>query len=248
MAPHQSFIVIVPDDLEGVGPLDSRAPFTEGARTAIAWLKAYEPYLQKQQSRFCVIKDSEFQESLDDYDSWQPCIPDRAICLPLDHEWSTHDTNKKCCLITGGAGFIGSHLARKLLAHNFRVIVIDNLICATGDNITDLKTNPDFLFIRHDVSEPFSISTHLDYVIHAASIPSPADYYKMPVQTMQVGILGTLNALQLAATHEAVFLFASTSEVYGDPEIHPQIESYAGNVDYTSCRARMINQSAAPRL
>lgn len=231
-----TFKVIVPDNLEGVGPLEKEAPFIEGARTALAWIKSFETIFKQRNNTFSIIKDSDFHETLSDYEGCE-IIAHRNILIPLDEEWSNGSSAKKCCLITGGAGFIGSHLSKKLLEKGFRVIVIDNLSCSTGQNIADLSSNPDFLFIKHDVSEPFCITTRLDYVIHAASIPSPADYYKMPLQTMAVGILGTLNVLTVSAEHNARLLFASTSEVYGDPEVHPQVESYAGNVDCMSSRA-----------
>lgn len=234
---NTTFTVVVPDNLKGVGPLEKSAQFLEGARTALAWLKSFETFFAQRNNKIIIIKNSDFHEQLTEYEAYEPHISTRAAILPLDEDWDTSDARKKCCLITGGAGFIGSHLTKKLLANGFRVIVLDNLVCSTGKNIEELATNPDFLFIKHDVSEPFCISTHLDYVIHAASIPTPGDYYKLPLQTMAVGILGTLNTLNVASAHKARYLFTSTSEVYGDPEVHPQVETYAGNVDYMSCRA-----------
>ncbi|MCB1032967.1 MAG: SDR family oxidoreductase [Acidobacteria bacterium] len=134
-------------------------------------------------------------------------------------------------LITGGAGFLGSHLSERLLAEGHRVICVDNLITGRLANIEALKGRPDFRFIEHDVSKPFLIDEPLDYVLHFASPASPIDYLELPIQTLKVGSLGTHNTLGLALAHGARYLLASTSEVYGDPLIHPQPETYWGNVN-----------------
>ena len=133
-------------------------------------------------------------------------------------------------LITGGAGFIGSHLIRRFLKEGHEVICIDNL--ATG-NMGNLKDLPDgkFSFVNHDVTEYIDVDGHLDYILHFASPASPADYLRLPIQTLKVGSLGTHNALGLAKAKGSKFLLASTSEVYGDPLKHPQKEDYWGNVN-----------------
>lgn len=227
--------LIMPETIIGFGPLEDAACFIEGARTALAWFKSYENYLEARGNRMHIIEASDF---LDERNLCPVKLDNvRSIPVTFDEVWFERKSDKQCCLITGGAGFIGSHLTKQLLGKGFRVIVIDSLICATGQNILDLMDNPDFLFIQHDVSIPFSITTKIDYVIHAASIPSPVDYYKMPIETMRVGILGTLNTVYLAFEHHARYLFLSTSEVYGDPEVHPQVETYSGNVDCRSARA-----------
>lgn len=134
-------------------------------------------------------------------------------------------------LITGGAGFLGSHLADRLLAEGHSVIAMDNLLTGNTDNIQHLIGHPDFLFIRHDVTHYIYIGGQLDAVLHFASPASPIDYLKYPIQTLKVGALGTHNALGLALAKGARFLLASTSEVYGDPLVHPQREDYLGNVN-----------------
>ena len=134
-------------------------------------------------------------------------------------------------LITGGAGFIGSHLCDRFLKDGHRVVAVDNLITGSLDNISHLAGNRHFEFVYHDVSNFIHISGQIDAVLHLASPASPIDYLKYPIQTLKVGALGTHNALGLARAKASRFLLASTSEVYGDPLVHPQSEDYAGNVD-----------------
>ncbi|MCK4905849.1 SDR family oxidoreductase [bacterium] len=139
-------------------------------------------------------------------------------------------------LITGGAGFIGSHLCKKLAIKRHKIICMDNLLTGEKDNIKELLPLPNFQFIEHNVSEYIEIKGDLDYILHFASPASPLDYLKFPIQTLKVGSLGTHNALGLAKTKRAKFLLASTSEVYGDPEVNPQPEEYWGNVNCISPR------------
>ncbi|MDP8259290.1 MAG: SDR family oxidoreductase, partial [Candidatus Aadella gelida] len=134
-------------------------------------------------------------------------------------------------LLTGGAGFLGSHLSEKLLALGYSVICMDNLITGNVDNIRHLKNNTDFEFVEHDVCEKIDVEAKIDYVLHFASLASPVDYLKYPIKTLKVGSLGTHNALGVAKKHKAKFLLASTSEVYGDPLVNPQPETYWGNVN-----------------
>ncbi|MBC7258391.1 MAG: SDR family oxidoreductase [Chloroflexi bacterium] len=134
-------------------------------------------------------------------------------------------------LITGGAGFIGSHLCDYLVARGHDVIAMDNLITGNPDNIAHLIGNPHFRFIQHDVTNYIYVEGQLDAVMHLASLPSPVDYVNLPIQTLKVGALGTHKALGLAKAKGATFLLASTSEVYGDPLVHPQPEEYWGNVN-----------------
>jgi dTDP-glucose 4,6-dehydratase len=134
-------------------------------------------------------------------------------------------------LVTGGAGFIGSHLCTALVKMKHQVICMDNLITSSLSNISRLIKLTDFRFVQHDVTETINISEKIDYVLHFASPASPVDYQKFPIQTLKVGSLGTHNALGIAKKHGAVFLLASTSEVYGDPLVHPQREDYWGNVN-----------------
>lgn len=137
----------------------------------------------------------------------------------------------KTAVVTGGAGFLGSHLCDKLIKEGFRVICIDNFITGNPDNIAHLYGHDNFLFIKHDVTNFIHVPGKVDFILHFASPASPIDYLKLPIQTLKVGSLGTHKALGLAKEKNAVFLLASTSEVYGDPLIHPQNESYWGNVN-----------------
>ena len=134
-------------------------------------------------------------------------------------------------LVTGGAGFIGSHLCEALLAEGHKVVAMDNLVTGTIANIEKWRSNPAFEFIHHDVSNHIHVSGELDWILHFASPASPIDYLELPIQTLKVGSLGTHNALGLAKNKKSKFLLASTSEVYGDPLVHPQPESYWGNVN-----------------
>jgi dTDP-glucose 4,6-dehydratase len=134
-------------------------------------------------------------------------------------------------LITGGAGFLGSHLCDRFLAEGHEVVALDNLITGSVDNIAHLAGNRRFKFIFHDVSNYIFVDGQIDAVLHFASPASPVDYLKYPIQTLKVGALGTHNALGVAKAKGAKFLLASTSEIYGDPLIHPQTEDYNGNVD-----------------
>ena len=134
-------------------------------------------------------------------------------------------------VVTGGAGFLGSHLCDRLLAEGHRVIAIDNLITGNTDNIAHLVGNPQFSFIHHNITQFIYLAGSIDYVFHFASPASPIDYLELPIQTLKVGSLGTLNCLGLAKAKGAKFLLASTSECYGDPLQHPQTEDYWGNVN-----------------
>ena len=133
-------------------------------------------------------------------------------------------------LVTGGAGFLGSHLCEYFLNKGHEVICMDNLITGSKDNISSIK-NKSFQFVEHNVSEFINLEGELDYIMHFASPASPIDYLELPIQTLKVGALGTHNALGLAKAKSATFLLASTSEVYGDPLVHPQPEAYWGNVN-----------------
>ena len=134
-------------------------------------------------------------------------------------------------VITGGSGFVGSYLCEKLINDGHKIIVIDNLLTGSRDNINDLLNNENFSFIEHDVQDHIEIEDKVDYVLHFASAASPKAYTEHPVNTLKAGSVGTINTLGLAKKHSAEYLLASTSEVYGDPLISPQNEEYWGNVN-----------------
>jgi dTDP-glucose 4,6-dehydratase len=140
-------------------------------------------------------------------------------------------------VVTGGAGFIGSHLCDALLARGHEVVAVDNLSTGREQNIAALETDDRFTFVRADVVDDLPIEGPVDGVLHFASAASPPEYLAMPIETLDVGSIGTRRALDLARQHGARFLLASTSEVYGDPLVHPQSESYHGNVETTGVRA-----------
>jgi dTDP-glucose 4,6-dehydratase len=140
-------------------------------------------------------------------------------------------------VVTGGAGFLGSHVCELLLDRGDEVVALDNLCTSSFENIADLMERDGFRFVRHDVSEPLGVPGPVDAVMHLASPASPRDYFDLPIETLKVGSLGTLNTLNLARGKEARYLFASTSEVYGDPVVHPQREDYWGNVNPVGVRS-----------
>jgi dTDP-glucose 4,6-dehydratase len=144
---------------------------------------------------------------------------------------------KKIVVVTGGAGFIGSHLCERLIKEGFRVFCVDNLITGSLKNIEQLLGDRGFAFIKHNVTSYIDLKGKVDYCLHFASPASPEDYLKFPIQTLKVGSLGTHNLLGLAKAKKAKFILASTSEVYGDPLIHPQSESYWGNVNPVGARS-----------
>jgi dTDP-glucose 4,6-dehydratase len=137
----------------------------------------------------------------------------------------------KTVLITGGAGFLGSHLCDRFINEGFRVLCLDNFITGDLENVGHLLKNKNFSLIEHDISKAIDINEQIHFVLHFASPASPIDYLKLPIQTLKVGALGTHNALGITLRHNATMLLASTSEVYGDPLVHPQTEDYWGNVN-----------------
>ncbi|RKY39072.1 MAG: SDR family NAD-dependent epimerase/dehydratase [Candidatus Omnitrophota bacterium] len=144
---------------------------------------------------------------------------------------------KKKILITGGCGFIGSHLCKIFLEKNYYVICVDNFITGSKENVEEFLNNSNFRLINHDISSPLYLSDKIDWVFHFASLASPSYYLKYPIKTLKSGVLGTYNCLGIAKEKKVNFFLASTSEVYGDPQIHPQQEEYNGNVSITGPRS-----------
>lgn len=145
-------------------------------------------------------------------------------------------SSKPRALVTGGAGFIGSHLCDRLLSDGYSVVCVDNLVTGSRDNVAHLKDDENFEFVDHDISGHIEVSGGLDEVYHFASPASPADFETIPIPILKVGAMGTHNCLGLARAKDARFMLASTSEVYGDPLVHPQPEDYWGNVNQTGIR------------
>jgi len=156
----------------------------------------------------------------------------KSRVAPLDKRaMSARSSKQPVTVVTGGAGFLGSHLTDRLLAEGHRVIAIDNLITGHLTNIEHLAGNESYRFIKQDVTQYLFVPDEIDYVFHFASPASPIDYLELPIPTLKVGALGTHNTLGLAKAKKATFLLASTSECYGDPLVHPQKEDYWGNVN-----------------
>lgn len=139
--------------------------------------------------------------------------------------------------MAGGAGFLGSHLCDRLLADGWSVVAFDSLLTGRSENLAEAMRNPEFAFVEHDVTLELPDPGPIDWVLHFASPASPPDYFEHPIETLRVGALGTMNMLELARNRGAGFLLASTSEVYGDPAVHPQVESYWGNVNPVGLRS-----------
>jgi dTDP-glucose 4,6-dehydratase len=138
---------------------------------------------------------------------------------------------KPRALVTGGAGFVGSHLCERLLAEGYRVVCVDDLSTGSPENVSRLRSDPDFEYVEHDVTAHIDVAGELEEVYHFASPASPVDFGRIPIPILKVGAMGTHNTLGLARARGARFMLASTSEVYGDPLVHPQHEGYWGNVD-----------------
>ena len=134
-------------------------------------------------------------------------------------------------VVSGAAGFVGSHMCDRLLAEGHTVVALDNFLTGAERNLAHLAGNRDFRFVQHDVTRPVTVDGAIDSVLHMASPASPKDYLEHPIETLDVGSIGTRNMLELALAHQARFLVTSTSECYGDPNVHPQVETYWGNVN-----------------
>jgi dTDP-glucose 4,6-dehydratase len=153
------------------------------------------------------------------------------LASPTEVSAATNEAGKPRAVVSGGAGFIGSHLCEALLNRGTRVLALDNFITGSPNNLSHLEKRPDFEFRRANVNEPIQVEGDVRYVLHFASPASPPQYDANPIHTLKVGTMGTMNLLGLARAKSATFLLASTSEVYGDPLVHPQPETYWGNVN-----------------
>lgn len=222
----QEVILVTQDNLNDTGTLDKESNKFEPQRVAATWLTIYKNFFNlngKITTAHTINKGIDVEVDIQTEDT-----------LVLKHHLN-NSPRKQRFLITGGAGFLGSHLTNKLLELGHQVIVLENYECCRKDN---LNSHPNLAIVDHDVTKPFSLQGDLDYVIHLASLPSPEFYYKKPIETLTCGLHGTLNTLKLALEKNAKYLLASTSEVYGDPFINPQPETYAGNVNYLGPRAQ----------
>ncbi|MFA6066647.1 MAG: NAD-dependent epimerase/dehydratase family protein [Candidatus Babeliaceae bacterium] len=223
--------VILPSYYHNTSPLSEDAPFIEGARCALTWAKYYGAtiILYDRDTSINVNAHMYYREIQYEYKN------NNKVVFDSDFD---QVASLGTVLISGGAGFLGSHLVGKLLDRGYCVIALDNLSTCNKENITPYLNNKNFKFIHHDVSIPCEFNSPLTHIIHAASLPSPEYYYNKPRETLITGLHGTKNLLDIAIQHNAQFLFTSTSEVYGDPRVHPQPEDYAGNVDPMGKRAQ----------
>lgn len=216
-------VLHIPKNVHGFSPLEDGMEWLEGMRVALTWATIYQQ-IHQVEVRF-VEEDN-------------VAHPNKSMLVQAESVQPSIYRAVKIFLITGAAGFIGSHLCKALLNEGHRVIGVDNLLCSNGENVQPLLSNNNFVFYQHDVTQPLAIDEPVDCIVHLASVPSPAFYYRLPHETMNVGLLGTRNMLELARKKSARFLFSSTSEVYGDPAFSPQDEAYAGNVDPRGPRAQ----------
>ncbi len=275
-----SVVLILPEKLDGFGPLEDEAPWIEGARTALAWASAYFRFkelgnvdvrvLQLPAQKVSQVRIADAVKKLlvrnirDDAATpegqmearifrWQEVLgmdrvpssalkqkalktskargqkQDRTVTL-IRPVLPDVPQGKQRIMITGAAGFIGSNLVKKFLAEGNQVVALDSMITANRDFLSFFRNEPNFYFRQWDVAEPFEIEGRVDQVLHLASLASPPDYYGYPRETLRAGLDGTRQVLELARRKKARLLFTSTSEVYGDAEVHPQPETYAGNV------------------
>lgn len=272
-------VMILPENYDGLTPLDDNAPWVEGVRVALAWGSTYFRFedvdvrvLHYNQQN----SDEEIQRALNGLMSKnyqdRPGISceeqmlhrvwiandliestlygivsptdtffvdsDAAMSIVFDPLLDTMDKDGYRILVTGGAGFIGSHTVRHLLQQGHQVIIMDNLSAASYETIQNLIDNKQCVFFNHDVGKPFEIKGPLTHVLHLASLASPPFYYHQPKATLRSGLQGTKNTLDIAMKKNARYLFSSTSEVYGDPEISPQPEDYPGKVSPIGMRSQ----------
>jgi nucleoside-diphosphate-sugar epimerase len=232
---QQGCTLYIPRGTHLVNPSTAESYFAEACRLCKTWCSVFNR-LYKTHFNFIEYEDvNRLDSSISAVPGYQKRFVEKQTILETD--FPPLKDGQERVFIAGGAGFIGSHLVDRLIEEGHQVIVVDNYRCCLSTNLDHYKNHPLLHVFEHDISHPFLTSQAVTAVINAASVPSPEFYYKLPLETLFTGIDGSLNCLELARVYDAKYLFTSTSEVYGDPEISPQPEWYPGRVNPTGLRA-----------